>query len=379
MSLVSNLRGTMAPHTRSAHSSSISTSLYRYAELAAGLTPRGELQRALIDPGATIIEGMPDDVDFSGAALAEFAAEYLGGLQKHPRRDNAHWTISTEEMSEVANSNMVAATRGATNAYDTSKQLCNHTDQSLYGTPGLLLAFHCVRGEGNNSLTDGFAVAAALKERHPEHYEQLTTYGMNAGRHLGYYRSGPLCFDTAHKVLQLDAEGGLARVQYHESYRTPLTLPYDVFPKYMAALDSSYALVHSGEFQTHLTLKKGECLVMNNWRTMHGRAGLAGKSRTIIGGTITREASTRRCARRRCKTPASRPTRRWACRAPDSSTWGRRPKRRRRRPPQPPSRCGVFGRRRQRSLSRRRRRRRRERRSAWSGPHHGPSLTAAVV
>ena len=61
----------MAPHTRSAHSSSISTSLYRYAELAAGLTPRGELQRALIDPGATIIEGMPDDVDFSGAALAE--------------------------------------------------------------------------------------------------------------------------------------------------------------------------------------------------------------------------------------------------------------------------------------------------------------------
>jgi alpha-ketoglutarate-dependent taurine dioxygenase len=280
----------MAPHTRSAHSSSISTSLYRYAELAAGLTPRGELQRALIDPGATIIEGMPDDVDFSGAALAEFAAEYLGGLQKHPRRDNAHWTISTEEMSEVANSNMVAATRGATNAYDTSKQLCNHTDQSLYGTPGLLLAFHCVRGEGNNSLTDGFAVAAALKERHPEHYEQLTTYGMNAGRHLGYYRSGPLCFDTAHKVLQLDAEGGLARVQYHESYRTPLTLPYDVFPKYMAALDSFYALVHSGEFQTHLTLKKGECLVMNNWRTMHGRAGLAGKSRTIIGGTITREA-----------------------------------------------------------------------------------------
>ena len=112
-------------------------------------------------------------------------------------------------------------------------------------------------------------MAAALKERHPEHYEQLTTYGMNAGRHLGYYRSGPLCFDTAHKVLQLDAEGGLARVQYHESYRTPLTLPYDVFPKYMAALDSSYALVHSGEFQTHLTLKKGECIVRQLFITRH--------------------------------------------------------------------------------------------------------------
>ena len=29
---------------------------------------------------------------------------------------------------------------------------------------------------------------------------------------------------------------------------------------------------------------------MNNWRTMHGRAGLAGKTRTILGGTVTREA-----------------------------------------------------------------------------------------
>ena len=49
------------------------------------------------------------------------------------------------------------------NAYDTSKQLCNHTDQACT-TPGLLLMFHA-HGEGNNSLTDGF-VGYALRERH---------------------------------------------------------------------------------------------------------------------------------------------------------------------------------------------------------------------
>ena len=58
----------------------------------------------------------------------------------------------------------------------------------------------------------------------------------------------------------------------------------------MAALDAFYSLVHSPEFQTHLTLRQGELLIMNNWRTMHGRAGLKGKTRTIIGGTVTREA-----------------------------------------------------------------------------------------
>jgi hypothetical protein len=47
----------------------------------------------------------------------------------------------------MANSNMVGGERGATNAYDTNKQLCNHTDQSLYGLPGLLLAFHCAHGQ----------------------------------------------------------------------------------------------------------------------------------------------------------------------------------------------------------------------------------------
>merc|ERR1719231_110839 len=145
-------------------------------------------------------------------------------------------------------------------------------------------------GEGNNSLTDGYAVAYALRERHPEYFELLSKYGMNAGRHLAYYTTGPLLFDTTHPVLHTDAEGNLSRVQYHESYRTPLTVPYDVFPTYMAALDTFYSMVHSPEFQTHITMTAGELLIMNNWRTMHGRAGLAGKQRTIIDGTVTREA-----------------------------------------------------------------------------------------
>ena len=50
------------------------------------------------------------------------------------------------------------------------------------------------------------------------------------------------------------------------------------------------AQVHSPEFQIHLTLREGELLMMNNWRTMHGRAGLKGKARTILGGTVTRDA-----------------------------------------------------------------------------------------
>lgn len=94
---------------------------------------------------------------------------------------------------------------------------------------------------------------------------------------------------TLHQVLNVDDNGNLNRVQYHESYRTPLTVPHEDFMAYYAALDCWYGMVHSDEFQTHVTLHEGECIFMNNWRTMHGRAGLAGKTRTILGGTVTRE------------------------------------------------------------------------------------------
>ena len=35
----------------------------------------------------------------------------------------------------------------------------------------------------------------------------------------------------------------------------------------------------------------GKMLIFHNWRTLHGRAGgKASKDRTLIGGTVTREA-----------------------------------------------------------------------------------------
>ena len=38
-------------------------------------------------------------------------------------------------------------------------------------------------------------------------------------------------------------------------------------------------------------MKAGRMLIMQNWRTLHGRAGgRASTDRTVIGGTITKEA-----------------------------------------------------------------------------------------
>ena len=119
-----------------------------------------------------------------------------------PHRTNQRTNERTSALRSRLYHRPVPIPHRAALRYDTSKQLNNHTDQSLYGLPGILLGFHVAFGEGNNSLTDGFAVAYTMKERHPEHFKMLSKYGMNAGRHLGYYDGAPLCFDTTHPVSE---------------------------------------------------------------------------------------------------------------------------------------------------------------------------------
>jgi hypothetical protein len=252
-----------------------------------------KLWQRLMDPGIAIITGMPDDAKKDGSVLKKFGADFFTGLQKHPLREEPHWVISTQDDVQMHDTNFSEDVEGRSgqNSYNTEQQLANHTDQVLYGAPGALLMFHCCWGQGGNSITDGFAASYALQERHPEMFKLLTKYGLNLGRRLEYYEAGDMTFNLANPVLKTDAAGNLSRIAYNEIYRVPLTtVPFEEYPQYIKALQTWYQFVHSPEFQMHITLYEGELIIMNNWRVMHGRAGLKGKKRIIMGGTVTREA-----------------------------------------------------------------------------------------
>jgi len=266
---------------------------FTHASLAEGDNHIRLLRTLLETHGVVIINEMPDDPECDGSVLADFNMKYLGGLQKHPLRENAHWRISTEAAKfddSLVDSSNAASNMAGSNSYNTNLQLCNHTDQSLYGTPGVLLMFHCAFGQGQNTITDGFAVATKLRQEYPEYYEALRKYGMNAGRELTYYKAGDITFTTKAPVLNTDETGDLRRVQYHEIYRAPLTLSYEQFEEWYPAFGKFYELVHSKEFMRPVALSKGQLIIFNNWRALHGRAGLKGKARTILGGTVNRDS-----------------------------------------------------------------------------------------
>jgi hypothetical protein len=84
--------------------------------------------------------------------------------------------------------------------------------------------------------------------------------------------------------------GNVMRLQYNEVFRVPSTLPYDVFPKWYAAYMKFAKMIHSEEFERVIPMKKGQILLINNWRVLHGRVGQQSLNRTLLGGTVTREA-----------------------------------------------------------------------------------------
>jgi hypothetical protein len=183
--------------------------------------------KAMLYHGGVMIEGCKDPGE---EALHRLADGALGGLQKDPTRDIANWKIVKKE--------------GATSvSYDHLKRLNQHTDSSIppHGLPALALLMHYAEGSGTNTFTDSFAVARQLKLEDPEGYALLAKYGYDAERDFvasrvdspQLYNRG-LIVSTQQPLLQLDDTGALTRVQYNEVFRTPLTLPFDVFPKWSA-------------------------------------------------------------------------------------------------------------------------------------------------
>jgi len=240
--------------------------------------------RAALFHGGVMIDGCEEPGE---KALRRLADEAFGGLQKDPTREVANWKIVKKE--------------GATSvSYDHLKRLNQHTDSSIppHGLPALCLLMHYVHGTGTNTFTDGFAVARQLKLEDPEGYALLARYGYDAERDFvasrvdspQEYNRG-LIVSTQQPLLQLDDTGALKRIQYNEVFRTPLTLPFDIFPKWYAAFDRFVELVHSPQFERSVPMSRGQFFLMNNWRVLHGRAGgLASSDRILAGGTITRES-----------------------------------------------------------------------------------------
>ncbi|ATJ82546.1 TauD/TfdA family dioxygenase [Halomonas beimenensis] len=141
--------------------------------------------------------------------------------------------------------------------------------------PGLQM-LHCLENSvegGQAVMLDGFAVAEALRDRHPEAWATLTRVRWcyaNTAKTTDYVWYEPM--------IRLDARGELLEVRIADFLRGPLQTAFeDVEPAY-EALMTLQRLLRDPAFAIRFTYAPGDLVIFDNRRLLHARDAFEGSS-----------------------------------------------------------------------------------------------------
>lgn len=175
------------------------------------------------------------------------------------------------------------------NAY-TSIALPPHVDlPTREYQPGLQL-LHCLENSaagGQAVMMDGFAVAEALRERHPEHFKTLTRVRWcfaNTAKTTDHVWFEPM--------IKLDPNGRVVEIRVADFLRGPLLAPVDDIEPAYAALIRLQNLLQEPEFALRFTYEPGDLVIFDNRRLLHGRDAFnpgTGGSRWLQGCYLERD------------------------------------------------------------------------------------------
>ncbi|MBO6758829.1 MAG: TauD/TfdA family dioxygenase [Roseibium sp.] len=231
---------------------------------------------ALLRDGVALVTGMPD----TDAGLLETA-----GLLGHVRP--SYFGLVFEVKTHI----------NPTNLAFTAKALELHTDlPSEDAAPGVQF-LHCRANSvigGDSLFVDGLAVAEAFRAAHPDAFQLL------AHTDVPYYCEHET-FDmrARQRVIELDDEGAVSGVTISQHQADIFDLPQHDLDRYYPAFCRFGRMLQEDRFLMRFRLNAGECIVFDNHRIVHGRAGYTASSgdRHLRGCYIDRGEmrSTYRC------------------------------------------------------------------------------------
>jgi gamma-butyrobetaine dioxygenase len=153
----------------------------------------------------------------------------------------------------------------------TAMKLDPHTDNPYRSpVPGVQL-LHCVANEttgGLSTLVDGFAVAAALRARDAEAFRILSTTPV---RFLFKDKDTELM--SSAPLIELDAGGEVRTVRFSPRLDFVPLLPPAALSAYYRARRVFGQMLRSEEFEIRFLLNRGDLVMFDNCRLLHGRTG----------------------------------------------------------------------------------------------------------
>jgi len=238
--------------------------------------------------------------DQVGQPLEQLVKTVVAQINAHPIRQHRTGVIQ-KKATPVVNQGK---------DYNASDPLSMHTDHSPYhGVPGYLQFMYQAQGSVTSKVCDGMAVAAHVREHHPEAYHLLSTLPFtHALRNVIYTAQGksrsvddptqtPYDFEliNTHPILVHNAQGRLTQVIQSESKRGVCAWSYDDFQPALDAYRLWMSLCEDDHFVKNVDWPEHTMLVMNNHRILHGRASVPpGMERTMVFGYTNKQATENR-------------------------------------------------------------------------------------
>lgn len=167
----------------------------------------------------------------------------------------------------------------------TSLEITPHTDGTYSRDAPGLLSLHCHRAAargGESLLVDGLTLHSQMAAEDPPAAAILETVQI-PGRYLGDGSD----LVAWRPLFRLEA-GRLVQVSYNNHDRAPFLLPPEQEGDFYSALAVLESLLERPGNVVEIRLEKGQMILVDNWRLLHGRRAFTGR-REMAGGYLNRE------------------------------------------------------------------------------------------
>jgi len=163
----------------------------------------------------------------------------------------------------------VQSVRKANDLAYTPHSLSAHTDNPYRKPiPGIQI-LHCIKNDskgGHSTLTDGFAVAEYLRKKHKNFFKLLTSVKIRFT-----YMSKDTILENWGETIELNKNGSLKRIRLSPRLDYVPVLKKDQLNQFYKARSFFIKLCNSRKFMIQFKLEPGDLMIMDNYRTLHGR------------------------------------------------------------------------------------------------------------
>lgn len=153
----------------------------------------------------------------------------------------------------------------------TVKALPPHNDLTYASGDRLVQFIYCAENStsgGESLVVDGFRVAHDFRQDYPHYFQILVETSLPFWRvqHEHQY-----FFSSEKAIIELDRKGDLATIHFSQKNCMP-RLPFDQVESFYEAYAEFSRYMHNLDYRYCFRLQPGDCLLMQNFRILHGRS-----------------------------------------------------------------------------------------------------------